>query len=441
MQNIINSSAGFIDTMMVGSLGQDPVAALSIANTPFFIAMLVIFGLQSGGSVLISQYWGKRDISTINRVMGISWAFALSSSLLFATAMFFFPEKLMGLITNNAVLIDIAARYGKIVSFSQVLSAFVTIYIGARRSCESPRFGSYVMIASVLSNIVFNYIFIFGKLGAPVMGVEGAALGTALSRVVEVIITVSYILFGDRAKLLPIKIKFLLKPGKLIVKDFFRYSAPVMLNELLWSFGVSLYVVIYGHMAASGDIMAAFSLAGNIGRVITVVIFAVANTAAVFIGKEIGSGGTRREVFDLGRTFTVLAIISGLASGLLIIITLFSIIQPFVFPLIGLSESARRICTLMLLVDGIILVCRSFNTTIIVGLLRGGGDVNYSLFLDTGSIYLWAAPLAALCAFVFKLDILWVYIAVISEEPIKALFGFLRFKSANWISNVTRELN
>jgi putative MATE family efflux protein len=426
---------------MVGNLGQDEFAAVSLANTPFFICMLMLFGLQSGGCVLISQYWGKRDMPTISRIIGAAWVSALGLSLVFAAGLSLFPRQIMSLITDNESLVGIAARYCKMAAFSQVFNAFAVIYIGARRACGSPRLGTFVMSAGALLNVLFNYTFIYGHFGFPAMHVEGAALSSVLARGCEAIIVIIFICFRDKKNpIMPLFPRCLLKPGKVILRDFLRYSGPVVMNETLWSTGTSLYVVIYGHMAASGVIMAAYSLTMNIERFANTIVFAISNCTAVFIGKAIGEGQKRGEVHALGKTFMLLAVIVSIISGVLLAGALFTIIQPFVFPMVHFSEAARQICVFMLLTLSVTLFCRAFNMTLVVGVLRGGGDVSFGLLLDTGTMYLWSLPLAALAAFVFNLDIWWVYLLVISEEPIKASVGYLRFRSGRWINNVTREI-
>lgn len=441
LQNLISSSLGLVDTFMVGTLGQNELGGLSLANTPFFVAMLFVFGLQSGGAVLMSQYWGKRDVATINRVIGLSTMFAVGASFIFATAVFIFPEAIMGLTTNNPELLDVAVRYGRIVAYSYVLNCFTTIYLGARRSCESPKLGTTIVMIGMGSNVIFNYIFIFGKLGLPAMGVEGAALGTLAARIVEFIVVIIYIIATQRSekqilKLMPSK---MIRPGRIILKDFLRYASPVMLNETIWGLGSSMFAIIFGHMVDSSDITAAYSLSRNIEQIITIAVFAVSNATAVLVGKSVGAGDSKDEVQSLGKTFVVISMLIGLASGLLIILLLFTVVRPFLFPAFELTEGAVRDATIMLLLQGLIMSFRSYNSTLIVGILRGGGDVNYGLLVDTGAMWLIAIPLTALTGLVLNLDFLWVYMCVLSEEPLKFLLGVVRFNSRKWIRNVTRE--
>lgn len=442
LQNLISSSLGLVDTFMVGTLGQDELGGLSIANTPFFVAMLFVFGLQSGGAVLMSQYWGKRDIPTINRVLGITWMFAVGASFIFATVVFLFPRSVMGLITNNAAQMDVAVRYGRIVAYSYAINSFTSIYIGARRSCESPKLGTAVVIIGMGSNVVFNYIFIFGKLGFAPMGVEGAALGTLMARIVELVVVVVYMVATQHResqvlKLMPARI---FRPGVTIMKDFLRYASPVMLNETMWGLGFSMYTVIFGHMATSGDVVPAYSVARSIEQIATVAMMAVANATAVLVGKSVGAGDSKENVFSLSRTFITIAMLSGLVSGLILLIVLFTVLRPFVYPAFDLTEGAQHACTIILTLQGIFCLFRSFSSTLVVGVLRGGGDVNFGLVIDISAMWLYAIPAGAIAGLIFGLDILWVYLLIMSEELIKFALGMIRFRSGKWIRNVTRDI-
>ena len=439
LQNLISSSAGMVDTLMVGMLGQTELSGVSLANTPFFVAMLFVFGLQSGGAVLTSQYWGKRDVTTINRVMGISWYLACIISTLFATVVFLFPDKIMSITTNNSALLAVAVRYGRIVAFSYALNSFVMVFTGTMRSCEQPLVGTTIVIMGMFANVFFNWMLIFGKLGAPAMGVEGAALGTLLARVVELLLVVAYLIFYKK-KPFKMDIRRILRPGRMIFSDYIKYSLPVMINETLWGAGASTYPIIYGHMAASTDIVAAHAVSGNIEKVVTIAVFSLAHTAAIMVGKEIGAGGKKKEVTGLGKTIAALATTVGLASGLLLLGMLFTVIRPYLFPLFSLSASAERIATVMLAAMSAVMMFRSFNCTLIVGILRGGGDVKFGMFLDIGSMYMWSIPLGFIAGLVLKLDITVVFLLIISEEVIKSAIGFLRFRSGKWVRNVTREM-
>ena len=439
LQNLMSSSAGLVDTMMVGTLGQDALSGVSLANTPFFVAMLFVFGLQSGGAVLISQYWGKNDARTVNRVMGISWYFACIISTIFAAVVFLFPTQIMSITTNRPELLEVAARYGRVVAVSYAINSFVTVFTGTLRSCEHPLFGTGVVIAGVFANVFFNWVFIYGKLGAPALGVEGAALGTVLARLVELAIVIGYFIFY-RKKPFKLELRYILRPGKTIFRDYLKYAAPVMLNETLWGLGASVYPVIYGHMIAANDIVAAFALAGNVERIVTISVFAMAHSAAIIIGTAIGSGSKKEEVVGLGKTVGSISAIVGFVSGALLVLLTFVLIRPVVFPLFTLTANAQRTAMLVLIIGGCLMGFRAFNATLIVGILRGGGDVKFGMYLDIAVMYLWAIPAGAIAGLVLNLDIMWVYLLIVSEDLVKSAIGFARFRSGKWVKNVTREL-
>lgn len=437
IQSLVSTSLSFADTIMVGKVSQNALAGVSLANTPFFIAMLFIFGLQSGGAVLISQYWGKKDITTINRILGISIFFGGILAFLFATTVFLFPQQVMGLVTNNQELLTIAADYGKIVSYSYLLNSVVMVYVAAQRSIENPKFGLVVLSTSMVANVFMNWVLIFGKLGFPAMGVKGAALATLLSRAIELVITIIYMKFFD--KRLPIIPKAFFHPGKVIVKDFIKYSTPVILNETLWGLGTAMFPVIYGHMANSADIVAAFSISGNVERIVRVTIMAISHAGAVMIGKEVGRGASRDDVYNTGTWVLRVALISGVFMALLLVALALFVVKPVLFPFLDMSQNSEQIAINMLYVGAAFMLVKGFNGVNIVGVLRGGGDVRMSMFIDVIPLYLYAVPVAALSALVFKADIMIVYLLINIEELIKIILGAIRIRSRKWINNLTRE--
>lgn len=437
LQNLVTTSLAMVDTFMVGMLGETALAGVTLANLPIFVIQFLVFGIQSGSSVLISQYWGKRDIDTINRVVGVAAFVAGGISVLFALALFFFPTQIMGLLTNDAVLRDIAARYGRIVGFSYIFNSLTGVYVGAHRSMENPKLGLIVFSISMCTNTFLNWIFIFGNLGAPRLEVEGAALATLISRVIEFLVMVLYAAGNKRFRLRP---ALVLHPGREISRKFLKYATPVVLNETLWGLGTSLYPTIMGHMTGSTEILAAYAVAGNVDKFCTVAVLAVGTTSAIIIGMEIGSGRSSR-AYEVGKALVTVSIGLGLAIGVVMLLTTYFVMEPFIYPIYPAFQNcpgAARITTVMLTVAALFLPIRSFNSTAIVGVLRGGGDVRFATTIDLLPLWAVALPLAALAGLVARLDILWVYLAIEAENVVKFFLGILRFRSGNWIHDVTR---
>ncbi|MGM9606837.1 MAG: MATE family efflux transporter [Oscillospiraceae bacterium] len=437
LQNLITTSLAMVDTFMVGMLGETPLAAVTVANLPITVIQFVVFGIQSGSAVLISQYWGKKDLDSINRVVGVSAFVAGSVSVLFALALFFFPTQVMGLLTNDAVLRDIAAQYGRIVGFSYIFNSLTGVYVGAHRSMENPKLGLIVFSISMCANTILNWIFIFGNLGAPRLGVVGAALATLISRILEFAVMVLYAVSNKRFRLRP---ALALRPGAEISRKFLKYATPVVLNETLWGLGTSLYPTIMGHMNGSTEILAAYAVAGNIDRFCTVAVLAVGATSAIIVGMEVGAGRTD-QVYDVGKTLNVVSVALGAVIGAVMLLATYFVIEPYFYPIYPAFQNcpgAAKITTMILTVVALFLPARAFNSTNIVGVLRGGGDVRFATIIDLLPLWLVALPLAALAGLAAKLDILWVYLAIEAENVTKFFMGVIRFRSGNWIHDVTQ---
>ena len=435
-QNLLANALNLFDIFMVGALGQTEMASVSLASTPVFIVTLIIFGMQSGSSVLISQYWGKRNMDAISRVMSLGLIFCAGLTAVFASACWLFSSQIMSVMTDNQELIFFGAKYLKIIGFASFLTSFTQMFAATQRSMENPRFGLYVLAASMATNTLLNYMLIFGKFGAPKLGVEGAAVATVLSRVVELIITVVFIAVNRGAGF---HLRAMLRPGIVMLRDFIKYSIPVALNELIWSLGISIYPVIFGHMSGSADIISAYTITTNIERLTTVVTFGIAASTAVIIGKSIGSGKSREEVYSMGAALNIVSTLIGIASGAVMLALTRFVIMPLLFPVFSLTAAAIEICTGMLLICSFSVPFRAFNCTNIVGVWRGGGDVGTALVLDTVTLYLYSVPFAAILGLAVGAPVLYVYLVIVSEELLKMAPGILRFRSGKWVNDVTRE--
>ena len=434
LQNLCTTMLGLMDTFMVGALGEVPLAAVLVANTPVFVIQLVIFGLQSGSSVLISQFWGKGDTDSINRVLGLGWYVAGAIALLFAGLMTFFPVPLMGLLTDNQELVPLAASYARIVGPSYLFNSLTGVYVGAHRSMENPKLGMVIFSVSMCTNVFLNWVLIFGNLGAPALGVEGAAIATLISRIVEFTIMAGHIALNRRFRLRP---SLLVRPGRELIGKFLRYSSPVVFNETLWGLGNSLFKVVMGHMDDSTEILAARALAGNIEDLCTVVVFAIGGTTSIIIGREIGAG-RRQGVYEKGATLDTLAFLCGAAIGLPLVLLAWFVFPWLVYPFFHLSGHAGDITTMMLTFIGVFLALRSFDSVNTVGVLRGGGDVRAAMLIDITPLWLVALPLSALFGLVLEWGIFWVYVGIMSEQFVKFGVGLRRLRSRAWINDVTR---
>lgn len=435
LQNLVTNCMALADSFMVGALGETELAAVTMANSVFYVLSLIIFGIQSGTGVLVAQYYGKGRLDAINRIMGMGYYVSLGLTALIALLSFFFPMQLMQLVTNNPDLWEPGAEYARIVGFSYVCMAFSGVYIAVQRSMENPGLGAILLTVSGALNILLNYMFIFGKWGAPAMGCAGAAVATLLSRVFEVLVVTGCFF---RSKRLPVKPGLMLRPGRIIAGDFIKYSLPVVLNEGMWSLAMSLFSIIMGHMPNSTPILAAYTIAGNIDRMAAVALFAAGNATAVIIGRDIGCGDTK-EIYGKGVALNFVCFVTGIISMGILLTIRATLLDGFIFPLMDISAEAGELAKMMLAFIAVVMPLRSLNLCNIVGVFRGGGDVRFGLICDIGPLYCVCLPAAALCGLVFGLGITAVYVCICLDDFCKVFLCLPRLRSGKWINSVTRE--
>ena len=434
LQDMITSTLSMADTFMVGLLGEEPMAAVTLANIPLFVVQLFIFGVQSGSTVLLSQYWGKQDMESINRIYGMALWLVMAVSSLCSVILLICPVEFLSLFGNDRAVVELAAQYGRLAGLSYVFNAFSMTYIAAFRSMEHPQLGMYILATSMAVNTFLNWVFIFGNLGAPALGVQGAALATLIARVLEVVIVACHM---ARNRIFRVRWRLVLRPGKRLARQFLMCSGPVVLNETLWGLGTSMYPTVMGHMAGSTEILAAYTLAGNGEKICKVVSMGLASTAAIIIGREIGAGHKDR-VYGVGLALNTLAAVGGAALGLALWLVLVFLAPTYVFPLFKLSAGAAAAATMMITLQAVIMPLKDFNSVNIVGVLRGGGDVRATTLIDILPLWLVAVPMAAICGLVLKTGIFWVYLSLGVEQFCKCVGGVWRLRSGKWIRDLTR---
>ena len=434
LQNLITFSLGLIDTLMVSQLGNNEMAAVTAANVPVFLLISIVFGVQSGVGILISQYWGKKDLPSISRAIGVAAGLGVALALVIALALFLWPVQIMDLMSNKHHLSLLGAPYLRVIGFSYVFNMLSSIYVSAQRSVENASFGMKLFGMSTVLNTGMNYLLIFGKCGFPMLGVEGAAIATLLSRVAEFAVCLFCAL---RSRVIPLDLKALLRPGWEMLRRFVKYASPVMANELFWGLGNSLLTVILGHMAISVEFLAANAVMGNLNRLFLVVCFGLGAATAVMIGKAIGEGQSHDELMDLSRTLSWVTILVGAALAVIALALVPLLFQPVVFPLFKLYDLSAHLATTLAVTGFACIPFHAYSISAVTGILRAGGDVFWSTALDLGPQWLVALPLTALLALVLDADPWFVSLAIQAESFIKCPICLWRIRSRKWIHDVT----
>jgi len=436
LQYVITNTLGLADTFMVGLLGEAPMAAVALANIPLFVVMLFFFGSQSGSMVLFSQYWGRKDLDSINRVAGVAMYAVLGASLAVAAVLWFYPVQFLGLFNNDPEVVHLAAQYGRLAGLSYVFDSVCMIYLAAYRSMEQPKLGTWILGASMLVNTFLNWVFIFGNLGAPELGVEGAALATLIARILELLIVLGHSVTTKGYRLKP---ALLLRPGRDMVRRFLKFASPVVVNETLWGMGYSAVPAIMGHMAGSTEILAAYTVANNMEKLVLAAGSGLAGTAAILVGREIGAGRSRDEVYPKALAMSALGGISGVVVGILLWLFTWFVARPWMFPLLKLSDHTAAIVLLMMALMCTVMPIRNLSRVNATGILRGGGDVTAAMYIELIPLWVFAIPYAAVCGLVLDLGIEWVYLVFWVEQIVKTIMSVHRLRSKKWIRDITRD--
>lgn len=425
-QQLITAGLNMIDVLMVGQLGESSVAALGLANQIFFLLILFLFGVTSGVSIFSAQFWGRGDTNQIHHVLGICLMFALSVALIFTLAATLVPEKLMGFYTEDPEVIRLGSEYLRIVGLSYMFMAVTVSYIAILRSVTHVALTVVVAVVALVLKTIIAYLLIFGVGGLPALGVRGAAVGTLVGWVFQsiLLLTLVYVLKTPLAA----NLRSLFQFDRVFLLRVLRTSTPAVVNEMLWSFGITTYNAVYARIGT--DAIAAVNINATIEELSFVLFIGLGNACSVMVGNKIGAG--RKELaFEYGRRFVLMGVGSMLIGGVIVYL-----VREPVIALYHISPSAAESLRRLMLVYAASAWLRVFNFMLFVGALRAGGDTRYAMFMELFSIWLIGVPSAFIGGFVLRLPVYWVYTLVLLEEAVKAIVIFRRFLSRKWIHDL-----
>lgn len=418
LQELLNSSVNIVDTFMIGRLGSASVAAVGLGNQIFFLFMLLCFGINSGASIFMGQYWGKGDVKSIHKVMGISFLMALFAAGVFCMGAVCFPEALMKIYSKDNEVVMLGASYLRVIGFSYFLTALIVIINGALKVTGQTRQPMFTTLISLLSNVILNYIFIF-KCN---FGVQGAALGTLLARTIELS---CQLIFSFRFKRpIATNIKSYFKIERTFIKPLLVITMPVILNEFVWALGTSIYNIAYKY---SGTVaQAAVQIAGTVQNLFVVVGMGVGAACGIMLSNALGAGDIQKAI-KYARKCMVLAVALSLVMGVIL-----AIFSPYIVECFKVDQEARIFAYKMLLVVSVGMVFKTFNYTSIVGILRSGGDTKFCLLVDACSVWLIGVPMAFLGSKILGLPIYITFAMVYLEEVAKLIVSGKRVLSNIW---------
>lgn len=428
-QNVITQAVNLADSVMIGAYSELALSGVALVNQIQFLLQMLVMGAGEGIVVLAARSWGRREIEPIRRVSSVGMAIGLAMTTLLWVIVFLAPHGVLRLLTPEEAVIAEGVKYMRIVCFTYFFFAVTQILLASMRSVETARIGLAVSVATLFVNVFFNYVLIFGKFGMPALGVEGAAIATLISRVVETAIVVVYVFRVDKkAKLKPRDYVHL---DRATLRDFFRVSLPVIGSGAMWGIAQTVQTAILGHMGQSA--IAANSVASTVFQVFSVICYGSASASAVLVGKLIGEGKAgviKPYIRALQAMFGVIGVLSGgmLFFGKDLVLSFYSTLTPETY-----AMALEFLCVL-----SVTLVGTSYQVACTTGIIRGGGDTAFVLINDTVFMWMIVIPLAALAAFVFDLSPTVVFICLKCDQILKGIPAALRVNRYKWIKKIDR---
>ena len=429
LQSVVNMGVGLLATVMLGQLGETPIAASSLANQFVFFFMIMCFGVGGGALVMTAQYMGKNDVSSVKKVITLAIRIILVFSLAFSLVTFLFPRQIMSIYTPEADVIEAGAAFLRIIAFSFLFQGLATTLSIIGRSYGVVRIPLLASAVAFGAGAFFNWVFIFGNLGAPRMEIEGAAVATIIARVVECSIIVGYIVFID--KRVGYRIKDLFKPCKVLIPEYLRIGSPVIITDLFLAIGMSGIAIIMGWVGQS--MVSANAIVALAMQIATVFLMGISNASSIMIGATVGTGD-RAAAQTQGYTFLIISTVMGVISaGLVLAIT------PVAMNFFYIEPETIDIVYALMFSLAITMPFHCISTVLTKGILRGGGDTKFLMVADVLFLFVASLPLGWLAAFVFDLSPFWISNFLRIDMLIRSVWCIHRLYKGKWIRTVKTE--
>ncbi len=430
LQNIIVFGVNLADSVMMGAYSETALSGVGICNNIQFFLNMAASGISSGMTVIASQYWGKKDLKPIYKVSAVAmWLGIVFSGLIFVFAAVA-PEMLIRLFTDKEAVIEQAVLYLDVIKHTYLIYTLSTILLAILRSVETVRIGFYVSLSSFAVNIFLNYILIYGKMGAPEMGIRGAAVATLVSRLIELVVTVIYILFID--KKLKMRIKDLFAVDTEMIRDYFKTGLPLMMSSVSWGIAMSIQGAIIGRLIESA--IAANSIATTIFQVATVICYASSTSACVLIGKTIGENKPMDIIKRRSKNLQLIFLAIGVVSSGILLLT-----KNLIIDFYNATPETLEITNQFIWVLSVTIIGTSYEAPALCGIVSGGGETSFVLKNDIIFMWLIVLPLSALSAFVFKFPVVVTFACLKADQVLKCAVALVKVNSFNWVKTVTRD--
>ncbi|NMA38133.1 MAG: MATE family efflux transporter [Papillibacter sp.] len=429
LQQLTTLAVSLADNVMLGRYSELALSGATITNQLFFFLQQLVAGFGMGVVVLGSQYWGKRETEPIKKIIALGLLISFAAGFIFFAVTLVFPKGALGLLTNDSAVIGEAYSYLKTTCWTFLMFSLSSTLLYSLQSVETAFIGTVMSLSTLVVKLFLNYCLIYGNLGFGEMGIQGAAISTFVSRIIELMIILSYVLLADK------KIKLRLKDLILIdftyLKDFFKVCFPLVVSGAMWGFAQTVQMAILGHMSAS--VIAANSIAVTTANIIAVAGLSCASAASVTIGKTIGE-----KRLHMIKPYTVtlqwIFLIIGLVSGAVLFI-----VKDLIIDFYAISSETAVLTRHFLLVLCVTTIGTCYEYPVASGIIAGGGDTKYPAIVENLFTWLFVIPASALSAFVFRWPPLVTFMWMKADQILKCLPNGIRCNRYKWVRQLTRD--
>ncbi|QSX05200.1 MATE family efflux transporter [Sedimentibacter sp. zth1] len=427
IQNLISIGLNMVDSIMIGKLGVNPLAAVGLANRIYFIFSMICFGIFSGSSIFIAQYWGVKDIKNIKKVFGINIFLGTALSLVSTIVVLIFSKQILSIFSSDNSVVEQGVDYLRIICFSYIFTALSFAASFNSRAIHKLRIPTLISAIAIMINTFLNYLLIYGKFGFPEFGVKGAAIATFIARIIEFIFMFLYI-YKSKNHPLAATFKEMLSWDITMLKNVIKTSFPVIVSESSWALGTTVYYIAYGIIGPSA--IAVVQVAYIINDLFQSMFLGVGNAASVILGNEIGKNNLEKAENYSKKLIKITFILNIVVSIALILV------RNIIVDIYNFDSNTSIMLEKSLIVFALFTTPKMFTYVFICGILRSGGDTKYCMTVELITIWLIGVPLAFFGVLVLKLPLHWVLTLVFSEEIIKLFIIVKRYKTKNWLNNL-----
>ncbi len=428
LQQLMLAVVSASDAIMLNLISQDKMSAVSLATQITFVENLFLAAMTIGLSMLAAQYWGKGDTAAVEKIFAYIMKITTVVAFMFFIAAQFFPKFLMELLTNEPILIEGGAEYLRLVALSYLLTGISQIYLCTLKNSDRAKKASLISSACMIGDMCMNIVLILGLFGLPRLEIAGAAISTTIARAVEVLWCIIETSKKDRIKL---RLKNILHTDKILRHDFWKYTAPVLGNEIVWGVGFTMFSVIMGHLGS--DAVASNSIANIVKNLVCCLCLGLGSGGGIMVGNELGAGNLdKAKVY--GSKLCIISILGGVMSGLVLLV-----FSPLVLSVANLSDTAAEYLKWMLIICSYYMIGKSVNSTTIAGIFCAGGDSKFGLLCDTVVMWCITVPLGFIAAFVWNLPVITVYFIVSLDELLKLPAVYINYKKYKWVKDLTNK--